>query len=175
MKKLFSLLAAGLLFSACTTPISTLEVPEIDPDAPVLQTYSEVNIALIAIDPDGAGDIGCGDTVELVTLPASGTGNEAKVQSALEELFGITDQNYGESGLYNALYQSSLSVENILWDGTNLAVDVTGSMTSGGVCDDPRIEAQILRTVAENAPTGAKITVAIDDEGITEYFNLSGL
>ena len=111
------------------------------------------NIYLIAIGDNGHSGqlVGCQDSL----IPVSGLdiGNqpttEGKIAAALGKLFAIHDQYYGESGLYNALYMSHLSVDSVTLDGSRAVVHISGTFQLGGVCDTPRVIGQIQSTVLQ--------------------------
>jgi hypothetical protein len=176
MKKLLSLLFCFSLVS-CTTPVEPVEEPAEEP-----VVFEDFYIALVALSDGEAKPeptIGCGDAIELVTQKAKPMGMEEKVKTALEALFSIKESTYGESGLYNALYQSNLAVETVNTlnqglEGGSVEVTLSGSIVSGGVCDDPRIEEQIMQTIEANTPEGTTILVYIDGKTLDEYFDLSG-
>lgn len=140
---------------------------------------SPVSFALIALSD---GTVGCGDSTVLVTreIPEDSSNFESeRIQLALEALFAVEGQNYGESGLYNALYQSDLTVESVDWvqsndDPKEITVALTGSIASGGTCDDPRIVAQIEETVKGNASAEATITITLNGKDLATYFDMSG-
>ena len=75
--------------------------------------FDQTQIYLIALEDDGqSGEpVGCGDSAIPVTVDIEPT--IAPLTAALENMFAIDEQYYGQSGLYNALYQSNLSVQGI--------------------------------------------------------------
>jgi hypothetical protein len=76
---------------------------------------------------------------------------DSVVSDALTTLFSVRDSN--REGKYNALWQSKLAVEKIQSrDGVTTEVWLKGSTQSGGVCDDPRIKAQIEYTIKRLKP-----------------------
>lgn len=109
-------------------------------------------IYLVALEDDGRSGIpiGCNDSLIPVTveIPSAST-TSARIQAALERLFAIEEQFYGRSGLYNALYQSDLTVDRVEMQDNVAAVYLTGSVRVGGVCDDPRVEGQIRQTAMQ--------------------------
>jgi LysM repeat protein len=107
-------------------------------------TFTQVNIYLVGI---GTGRVGCGDQVVPVKRNIPPT--QAPLTAALNELLSLHDQYYGQSGLYNALYQSNLAVQKITRNGTTWYIYLTGTMQLGGVCDIPRVEAQLQRTALQ--------------------------
>ena len=113
-------------------------------------TFTSVQIYLIALEDSGAtGEaIGCGDSVVPIDIQVSPT--PAPLRAALEALLAIKTQYYGESGLYNALYQSNLSIDSLSIDEDGKAtVRLVGQTALGGECDDPRFKAQLEKTVGQ--------------------------
>lgn len=119
-------------------------------------------IAMIALDDAGKSgkEIGCGDSVVMVTREVNPRKENAWV-TALPELFAQKDKNYGESGLYNALYQSNLKVEKADEGMENIHIYITGDLSIGGVCDEARIKAQIMETALQEF-TNKKIGITIN-------------
>jgi hypothetical protein len=110
-----------------------------------------VNLYFVALEDNGVSGtkIGCGDSLVPVRTEISSGTTETKIRAELGKLFAIHDQHYGQSGLCNALYRTNLAVESVSIDRGTATVRLTGSLTLGGVCDDPRAEAQIKQTVKQ--------------------------
>ncbi len=126
---------------AATAPTDTQE-PTAAPE------ISEVEIFLVAVGDNGASGklVGCGDSLVPVRRQIAPT--RQPILAALEELFAIKQQTFGQSGLYNALYQSSLHVERAEVDENRIAtVVLTGQVRLGGECDTPRFKGQIEQTI----------------------------
>lgn len=68
---------------------------------------------------------------------------------SLNELLSVREQDYGQSGLYNALYQSTLKVDDIALVAGKAAIYLSGKVLLGGVCDNPRVDAQIKETALQ--------------------------
>jgi len=139
-------------------PTATVIPPTVPPTATSATT--RVRIFLIALNDDGQSGkkVGCGDSVVGVdrVIPAT----QGLLRAALEQLLSLTDQYYGQSGLYNALYQSSLKVESVTIAAGKATVRLTGQLKLGGVCDNPRVEAQLRETALQfSTITGVVITV----------------
>jgi hypothetical protein len=102
-----------------------------------------VKLFFVAINDNGASGkkIGCDDSIVAIdrVIPAT----IAPLTAALKELFSLTDRNYGQSGLYNALYQSRLKIDSISIVSGKATIRLSGSLVLGGVCDTPRVQAQI--------------------------------
>jgi hypothetical protein len=106
-------------------------------------------IALVALNDNGQSGppVGCGDSLVPVTadVPAAGT-TEGKVTQALLKLFSIKQPFYGQSGLYTALSMNTLVVDRVELQGGVAAVYLSGTLSLGGECDDPRAEGQVAQT-----------------------------
>jgi hypothetical protein len=108
-----------------------------------------VRIYLIALEDNGqSGEkVGCDDSVVPVEVEVPYT--RGVLRAALGKLLSLREQYYGQSGLYNALYQSSLQVENVVIEGGVATINLTGTLMLGGVCDNPRVKAQIEETALQ--------------------------
>jgi hypothetical protein len=73
----------------------------------------------------------------------------APLTAALNLLLTDKSQYYGESGLYNALHQSNLRITNITNKGTDWTISLAGTMQLSGVCDNPRVKAQLEQTALQ--------------------------
>jgi hypothetical protein len=156
--------------ATATRPAATTR-PSTNTPRPPTATWvgtNEVYIYLIAVGDDGATGtkIGCGDSaIAVKRVLASAT--QAPLRAAITELLSIHDQNYGESGFYNALYQSSLTVSDVNISNRVAIVKLTGTLTQGGECDSPRIKAQLELTATQfTTVDSAQITIngtPIDD------------
>lgn len=129
-----------------------------------------VKVYLVALDDNGkSGElIGCGDSLVAVDYPVEPTGTPT---NALNALLAIKDEHYGQSGLYNALYQSNLKLEdiNVDQDGT-ATVNLSGNYVSGGVCDDPRAVEQVQKTVLQFRNIKA-VNFFINDKSLTDIIS----
>lgn len=105
---------------------------------------TRVNIYMIGL---GGGSVGCGDQVVPVARDVPRT--NAPLTAALNLLLSQKSQYYGESGLYNALYQSNLSVASITRNGSAWTINLAGTLRLGGVCDNPRVKAQLEQTALQ--------------------------
>ena len=149
-----------------TIPSSTPVLPAATQLPPVLPTSTSgeqlVKIILIALEDNGqAGTlVGCGDSAIPITVTVPPT--QGILRAALEKLFSAKQQFYGESGYYNALYQSDLQVTGVTIEQGKAIIHLTGSVVLGGVCDAPRVEAQIEQTALQFS-TVNEVAVFIND------------
>ena len=111
--------------------------------------FTRTQIYLIAVGDEGESgkEIGCGDSVIPVEVSIEPT--VAPLTAGLEELLAIDEEYYGQSGLYNALYRSDLIVEGINIENREAIINLTGELRIGGVCDEPRIQAQLEQTALQ--------------------------
>jgi len=161
--------AAGSPIPAATSvpPTATLLAPTEAAGA------SSIHIYLIALEDNGqSGDqVGCDDSlipVEVEIQPTQGV-----LKAALEALLSVKSQYYGESGLYNALYQSDLQVESVSIDSGKASVYLTGSLKMGGECDTPRIQAQLEKTVLQ-FPTVTDAAIFVNGVPLPDVLSLKG-
>ncbi len=133
-------------------------------------TVSSVNLYFIALNDNGQSGkkIGCNDSVIPVQVSIEPT--TAPLRAALEKLFSIKDQFYGQSGLYNALYQSNLHVDDAAVANGTATVHLSGNTALGGVCDDPRFGAQITETILQ-FPTVTNAVVYINGKRLEDFLS----
>jgi hypothetical protein len=114
--------------------------------------------------------VGCGDSAVPVWVEISPT--RGVMKAALEALLSVKDQYYGQSGLYNALYQSDLQVDSVSIDNNGKArVNLIGSLIMGGECDTPRVQAQLEQTVRQ-FPTVAEVAIFINDKPLADALSM---
>ena len=144
-----------------TQPSSTDQAP----------TRNMVKIFLIAVDDAGQSGlpVGCGDSAVPVQVEVPSTASVLK--SALVALLSVKDQHYGQSGLYNALYQSNLQVNSISIAGGKASVYLTGTLTTGGECDSPRVQAQLEQTILQ-FPTVTEAAIFINGKPLADALSL---
>jgi hypothetical protein len=138
-----------------TTPLSILEsdgnvgVPVEGVNVPVNGLFSRTYIYLIALEDGGQGGplVGCNDSAIPVVIDIEPT--VAPLTAAINRLLHIDEQYYGESGLYNALYQSDLALAGINITNRQAVISLTGNLQLGGACDDPRVLAQLEQTALQ--------------------------
>ena len=158
-----------------TIPSSTPVLPDATQAPPVVPTSTPgeqlVKIFLIALEDNGqAGTlVGCGDSAISVTVTIPPT--QGILRAALEKLLSAKQQFYGESGFYNALYQSDLQVEGVTIDQGKAVIHLSGTLMLGGVCDAPRVEAQIEQTALQFS-TVHEVAVFINDVPLEDVLSL---
>ena len=111
--------------------------------------FTRTNIYLIAVGDDGQSgkETGCDDSVVPVEVAIEPT--IAPLTAALNKLLSVKTREYGQSGLYNALYRSDLTVQGINIINREAVIRLSGTLTLGGVCDEPRVRAQLRETALQ--------------------------
>ncbi len=150
------------------TPTPAPTDTSVEPSAtPITRTH----IYLVAVgDASQSGEkIGCDDSlipVEVVIEPGS-----PPLEATLNELLTIKSREYGQSGLYNALHQSDLNLESVSVDDGQAKVRLSGTLTLGGVCDDPRVRAQLRQTALQYEGVN-QVSIWIDGTPLDEVLRL---
>ncbi|HSL31456.1 MAG TPA: GerMN domain-containing protein [Anaerolineales bacterium] len=137
------------------TPVlpTATQVQQVPPatSTPVPTTAGEQMIQIVLIELEGNGQsgplVGCGDSAIPINVTIPRT--QAVLRAALEKLFSAKQQFYGESGYYNALYQSDLRVDRVAIEQGTAVIHLIGSIVLGGTCDAPRVQAQIEQTALQ--------------------------
>ncbi|MEW6406801.1 MAG: GerMN domain-containing protein [Chloroflexota bacterium] len=132
------------------------------PASPTTGSQQEIEIFLILLEDNGRSGtlVGCGDSVVPVAVYIPKT--QGVLRAAMEKMVSARQQFYGETGYYNALYQSDLEVENVTIEQGKAIVHLTGSLMLGGTCDSPRVEAQLEQTALQFS-TVTDVQIFIND------------
>lgn len=150
-------------------PSPTLFIPtatQVPPStaASTSTTAAEQTVKIVLIDLEDNGQsgtlVGCGDSAIPINVTIPPT--QGVLRAALEKLFSAKQQFYGESGYYNALYQSDLDVSAVRIEQGNAIIHLTGTIVLGGACDAPRLQAQIEQTALQFS-TVSDVTVFVND------------
>jgi len=100
--------------------------------------FRQVKIYLI-----GLGNIDCGTPVAVVRRVRPTT---APLTAAIQELITLKEQYYGESGLFNPLYQSNLSIETVTLESGMATIRLVGTLHVEGACHGATIKTVFDRT-----------------------------
>lgn len=132
-----------------------------------------LKIFLVAINDNGSSGkkIGCNDSLVGVDMQVPRT--QAVLRAALTQLLSIKDRDYGQSGLVNALYQSDLSIQALTIQNGEAIIQLAGKLSSGGVCDDPRIIGQLEQTALQFS-TVQTVTIFVNGKKIQDLLSGRG-
>jgi LysM repeat protein len=114
------------------------------------------------------GTIGCGDGAVPVTVQIEPT--RAVLHATIQALLSQKSQYYGESGLYNALYQSSLSINSVNIVDGEARIALEGQVVLGGTCDAPRVQAQLEQT-ARQFSTVKSVAITVNGQPLAEVLS----
>lgn len=144
--------------------------PTLPPPTSTTAAEQTVKIVLIALEDNGQSGtlVGCGDSAIPITVTIPRT--QGVLRAALEKLLSAKQQFYGESGYYNALYQSDLQLESVTIEQGKAIIHLTGTVMLGGVCDAPRLEAQIEQTALQFS-TVSDVAVFVNDTPLEEVLS----
>lgn len=146
---------------------------EVDKDKEEQELF--VTVYLVALEDNGQSGmlIGCGDS--LVPVERIADPDKTILSETVHGLLSIREETYGASGLYNALYQSQLLLSNAELRYGVAHIYLMGQIKSGGVCDDPRIEAQLEETI-KSVPGVQSVQFYLNGKEIDlkEYFSGRG-
>jgi LysM repeat protein len=138
-------------------------------------SFDRVNVPLIGVGTGTAGNsVGCGDSVEMVTRAVAPT--TAPLTAAVSQLLSLQTDNkgyYGQSGLYDPLYSSHLSVKSVTIENGHAVISLTGALSLGGTCDDPRVKAMFDR-IGRQYSTVHSVTVYVNGVPLDKLLSSKG-
>lgn len=135
-------------------------------------------IALMALDGSdlakqlkfsGSPEFGCSDFITYKNIKKN-----LNAKQILEKLFTFDDFDQ-DSGTYNVFSSSNnLKVEDLMINNNGLVtVKLSGELQTGGMCDDPRVLAQIKSTVKLLEPMFIKdVEVYINNKSLNDYLSV---
>jgi hypothetical protein len=153
------------------SPVPPTETPLVSSD--VTPGPQMVQMFLVAIGDNGqSGElVGCGDSlvpVQIEIPPSQGV-----LRASFGALLSLKTQFYGQSGLYNALYQSDLKLENVIITAGKAVINLTGTLTLAGECDNPRVAGQ-LEATARQFPSVTEVVIYINGKLLADALSLKG-
>jgi hypothetical protein len=159
--------------SSPTPSVATVEITtqaSVLTPTPISNTQT-LKIFLVAIGDNGVSGkkIGCDDSLVAVDVGVQPT--VAVLRAALTRLLEIKTSYYGESGLYNALYQSDLEIENLSIQNGLASIYLKGDLMLGGTCDSPRVDEQ-LKATALQFSTISNVEIFINGIPLAEKLSL---
>ncbi len=149
-----------------TTPTETTKPEETPAPAPTTNGYGGKVIGTVTLKADAAGvvvflvaekseykgtdaymEFGCESL--LVPIKRDFVKTQSDLAEAIVQLITIKQNAYADIGLRNAVAPSAPTIRltGIHYEGKTRIIDFEGSFVSSGVCEDPRIKAQIEETI----------------------------
>ncbi|MFJ6536016.1 GerMN domain-containing protein [Paenarthrobacter sp. NPDC091711] len=147
------------------------------PEPTAIPTVIPVDVAntgpavyYVAIDDGGARGVrfGCNDSL----VPVRGVAVPGDPLSvALGRLLGAGMPVDSDAALYDALANSSLRYLSGYMNGATVVVNLSGSLRPGGVCDIPRIQAQLTQTIVQ-ASGASRAEIYVNGRTLTEALSV---
>lgn len=127
---------------------------------------------LVALGDGGKGGLpaGCGDS--LVAVARTSPYRSDAVAAAIEDLLAIRDKYYGQSGLYDPLWNASLTLDSVRGDGAHGLIRLNGSVAPANRCDALRIQSQLTQTVMQFGGV-SDVTFTVNGTPLTNVLGLS--
>jgi hypothetical protein len=131
---------------------------------------NQVKIYMIVVDDGGnSGDlVACNDSIIDVSVPIIPT--YGVLRASLDKLLAVKTEKFDNTDYYDALYQSSLSIDKLGLASGVASIYLKGDVTLGNECDKARIKAQIEYT-ARQFSTIKSVDIFINDQKIDDYFS----
>jgi hypothetical protein len=120
---------------------------------------AEYPVQTYFIVPQTGGEEACANTPRSAIY---NTQSKDLTRAALEKLFAIKTQYYGNNKLYNALWESNLAIESITNKDNRVVIALNGTFKLEGTCDPAFAEVQITQT----AGVAARQQYGQDDEAV---------
>lgn len=122
----------------------------------------------VAVDDGGSSGVrfGCNDS--LVAVRHADPAIREPLQAAMGHLLSGSGT---PAGLYNALASSALKYVSGYLDGETVVVNLSGAVQPGGVCDIPRIDAQLTHT-AVTAAGAVRAEIYVDGVRLADVLSL---
>jgi hypothetical protein len=141
--------------------------PQQPPEVGIVRLY------FIALGDEGQSGmpVGCGDSIVPVTIDIEPT--VAPLTAAFEHLLDIDEEYYGQSGLYNPLHTSDLTLDSAAVENGRATIYLSGDLQIPGMCEHPRLEAQLRQTADQFSTVGESI-IYINDERLENIVSLRG-
>ncbi len=138
---------------------------------------TQATIYMIKPDDNGATinsvKVGCGDSAVPVTATATNsydaTNPVASINAAMMTILNMTANQFQAQNLQNPLGDQALSIQSVDQNGTQLVVHLNGQFSFGGVCELPRVRAQIEETIKKAALPGNTYTIDWNGGGQTTW------
>lgn len=169
--------ASLLLLTACgaqNTPANTqtgsVDTGNVQASSGFVQ-LTGTKVFLMDIDPNntGADVVGCGDHMAYLEYDMSAS--QDPVYDTLAELLTLNPNDYAASGYYNSLQNAQLTVNSLSVNNGVAEVYLNGTLSLGGECDNPRVVAQLEKTLLQ-FPNIQSTEIYINNTPLQQYISL---
>ena len=165
--------ASSLLLLALLTGCN-----EQKPTVTITQDDSRPSYKMFLITPEkisrNGEKIGCGDGI--ISVPVF---NEDKVDtitdkltSAYNQLLNFKTTKPPADDQVNALANSDLKLDSVDFKDGKATVNISGQLSLGGVCDNPRVEAQLMTTGLQFSTEVTDLEINLNGKPLKEALSL---
>lgn len=169
--------ASLLLLTACGAQPSNIETQTGAVNTGVTQeeqTFTQLTgtkVFLIDLENSLSGSeiLGCGDGLTYLEYDMSAS--QDPVYDTLAELLTLNPNDYAASGYYNSLENAQLNVNSLSINNGVAEVYLNGTLSLGGVCDNPRVVAQLEKTLLQ-FPNITSVDIYINNEVLADFLSL---
>lgn len=169
--------ASLLLLTACGTQTSNIETQTWSVDTWVVQesvtttqlTGTKVFLIDLGNSLSGSEILGCGDGLAYMEYDMSAS--QDPVYDTLAELLTLNPNDYAISGYYNSLGNAQLSVNSLSINNGVAEVYLNGTLSLGGACDNPRVVAQLEKTLLQ-FPNITSVDIYINSQALADFLSL---
>ncbi|MFF1252496.1 hypothetical protein ACFVYC_08370 [Pseudarthrobacter sp. NPDC058329] len=136
--------------------------------------FQAVTAYYVLLDDGGSNGVrfGCNDSlVGVAHTSSAGEDTLAASVGALLDVQAGAAQPGPSPDVYNALTGSDLKFLSGSFDGTTVTVYLAGTLSMGGVCDVPRVEAQLTQT-AVSAVGAIRAEIYVNGSSLSEALRL---
>lgn len=136
---------------------------------------TSIHLYYVAIGDAGKSGLkfGCGDSLVAVNRTVAPT--NTPLTAAFRLLLSDHHRYIGQSGLYNSLYRSRLTLKSASIVHGKTRIALTGSMSLGGECDNPRVYAQLRHTALQfKSVDNHNLTITINGVPLSKRLSLKG-
>ncbi|WP_461173049.1 hypothetical protein M1D93_19200 [Arthrobacter sp. Z1-9] len=151
-------------------PPSAAPVPSEPVPSGSIAAQRTVTAYYVLLDDGGSNGVrfGCNDS--LVGVAHTSSPQEEPLPAAVRALLTApadAEASRPSPDVYNALEDSDLTFLSGSFDGTTVTVYLAGTLSMGGVCDAPRVEAQLTQT-AVSAVGAVRAEIHINGRSLAE-------
>lgn len=164
--------------ASCLANVNLIEVGQplrVPPNAPSANVDRPASVIFYVIATDGRDgiEVGCGDTAVAVAAGVPPSGNTlTDLQVALQYLLDYRNAT-AAPGLATALTISGAQLERVSLENGRATIAIDLPLTLVGVCNDARLEAQLLLTIFQFEDINAAL-ITFGGVNLKQQLDLSG-
>ncbi len=139
--------------------------------SPIATESEKTTVKVYMIKLADNGPVGCGDF--LIPVDRQIPKTTTILRATLDELLSLRRTEFPDAQVYSSLFSSNLKTESVSIVNGKAIIKLTGTVSLGGVCDSPRVEAQLTET-AKQFPTVKEVEIFINNQPIKDVLSEKG-